>query len=608
MVGTVGSSGSVGTGRQHSARESVQGIFQKRPRTISTNSSIHQPCKYFQITKLVHAYMKYLFMLAAAGMAKVQSLPDFDNISIPSITLSNSGKTDITPIVQDALGVAMEQMGSPASLCSVKVLKSPKQKKKSMELRMTFNPKNDLDMQSEMSHQEMKEVEDFMEDLEESEYQTRSHWSSSQMQPKRTKSQVEREWERRSKFWDSFATTYSLIYGIFLIMAGVVAYTFDLFGPSSKAKFYHVGTIGESFNVYLSVVGIIIICVLMLDIHKYLNSMRSYQNDQNGKFKLIEGEDGELIISVPLVEEHLELPDYYLFTTGRHSGSFFLRIGAAIFCVGHIIHMLVIMVRQIQYFFLPADQVGDLQCTSPVHILSCLLKSIYDFLQLYMIFKYSNVIVNRSKRLARFCFMHCLAASLCLWIHAIMHETVEYVLDGYVSTNHTSGMNDTCTDFDNSCLADRGNFELDIDCLIQKTCVCTSQDQTFGDMFTISAYSFPFTIEFGILTAGVWYVMWSKIGKVAEHHKEASYMPSLEASDEHNKPIHDSLHIFADCSKAIKGIFFGILFFVTGVIGLVVHEVFYMYPDYWYSSIINDLFEGILLLSMISATIYVSLT
>ena len=49
MVGTVGSSGSVGTGRQHFARESVQGIFQKRPRTISTNSSIHQPCKYFQI-------------------------------------------------------------------------------------------------------------------------------------------------------------------------------------------------------------------------------------------------------------------------------------------------------------------------------------------------------------------------------------------------------------------------------------------------------------------------------------------------------------------------------------------------------------------------------
>ena len=35
---------------------------------------------------------------------------------------------------------------------------------------------------------------------------------------KRTKSQVEREQEKTSKFWDSFATTYSLIYGIFLII------------------------------------------------------------------------------------------------------------------------------------------------------------------------------------------------------------------------------------------------------------------------------------------------------------------------------------------------------------------------------------------------------
>ena len=152
-----------------------------------------------------------------------------------------------------------------------------------------------------------------------------------------------------------------------------MAYTFDLFGPSSKWRYYQVGLIGESFNVYLSVVGILIICVLMFDIHKYLNLIRQYyEQNQNGKFKLIEGEDGELIISVPMVEEHLELPDYYLFTTGRHSGSFFLRIGAAIFCVGHIIHMLVIMVRLIQSYFLKEDH-ADLECTSPVHIASCLL-------------------------------------------------------------------------------------------------------------------------------------------------------------------------------------------------------------------------------------------
>ena len=392
-----------------------------------------------------------------------------------------------------------------------------------------------------------------------------------------------------------------------MLISPLMSAVFVIIVKHSIAKHYQIGLIGESFNVYLSVVGILIICVLMFDIHKYLNSMRRYfEHNQNGKFKLIEGEDGELIISVPMIEEQLELPDYYLFTTGRHSGSFFLRIGAAIFCVGHIIHMLVIMVRQIQYYFLEEGRT-ELECTSPVHISSCLLKSTYDFLQLYMIFKYSNVIVNRSKRLARFCFIHCLSASLCLWIHAIMQETVEYVLDEYVATNYTSVINSTCADFANSCLDDRGHFELDIGCLIEKTCVCTAQDQAFDAMFAISAYSFPFTIEFGILTAGVWYVMWSNIGKVAEHKQGASYMPSLEA-EEPNKLVQDGLYIFADCSKAIKGIFAGIIFCAVGVIGLIVYEVFYIYPGtlIWYPSTINDVFEGTMLLAMIFATVYVS--
>ena len=506
-------------------------------------------------------------------------------------TMTDSKNVDISPLVHDALGVARGQLGSQASLCSVKVIKPTKHKKTSTQVQMTFNAKDEVDGSTD--------------EFEYPEVETVEYDSAAKL--KRTKSQVEREQEKTSKFWDSFATTYSLIYGIFLIIAGILAYTFDLFGPSSKWRYYQVGLIGESFNVYLSVVGILIICVLMFDIHKYLNLIRQYyERNQNGKFKLIEGEDGELIISVPMVEEHLELPDYYLFTTGRHSGSFFLRIGAAIFCVGHIIHMLVIMVRLIQSYFLKEDH-SDLECTSPVHITSCLLKSTYDFLQLYMIFKYSNVIINRSKRLARFCFMHCLSASLCLWIHAIMQETVEYVLDKYVATNHTSGMNGTCADFDNSCMDDRGHFELEIGCLIEKTCVCTAKDQTFDAMFAISAYSFPFTIEFGILTAGVWYVMWSNIGKVAEHQKGASYMPSLEA-EEPNKLVQDGLYIFADCSKAIKGIFAGIIFCAVGVIGLIVYEVFYIYPGtlIWYPSTINDVFEGTMLLAMIFATVYVS--
>ena len=37
--------------------------------------------------------------------------------------------------------------------------------------------------------------------------------------------------------------------------------------------------------------------------------------------------------------------------------------------------------------------------------------------------------MNRSKGLARFAFMHCIAASLCFWIYAIKNETLDSILN-----------------------------------------------------------------------------------------------------------------------------------------------------------------------------------
>ena len=53
---------------------------------------------------------------------------------------------------------------------------------------------------------------------------------------------------------------------------------------------------------------------------------------------------------------------------------------------------------------------------------------IYAGLQLYMIFKYSNIIVNRYKRFAKVGFMHCIASDLSIWINTIIYETMDYHL------------------------------------------------------------------------------------------------------------------------------------------------------------------------------------
>jgi hypothetical protein len=40
-----------------------------------------------------------------------------------------------------------------------------------------------------------------------------------------------------------------------------------------------------------------------------------------------------------------------------------------------------------------------------------------------------KVIVNRSKGLARFALMHCIASSLCFWLYAIKNETIDSILE-----------------------------------------------------------------------------------------------------------------------------------------------------------------------------------
>ena len=149
-------------------------------------------------------------------------------------------------------------------------------------------------------------------------------------------------------FRDSFWQVFSFIYGIGIIMVGILIFTFDLFGKTAKTP--NSAAASEIYTFILSLIGIIIIAYLMYDIQKYNNMIRDYyENDSsNSSMKLVEGPDGELIISMPLVKSKAKkLPQYYCFTTGRHSGSFFLKIGAAFFCIGSMIHMMVTFTKNI---------------------------------------------------------------------------------------------------------------------------------------------------------------------------------------------------------------------------------------------------------------------
>ena len=58
-----------------------------------------------------------------------------------------------------------------------------------------------------------------------------------------------------------------------------------------------------------------------------------------------------------------------------------------------------------------------------------------------------------------------------------------------------------CSDYDGKCFRDRDNatFGIDFECLYEKMCTCVKQGGTLESYYSITAYLYPFTIEFSIL-------------------------------------------------------------------------------------------------------------
>lgn len=52
--------------------------------------------------------------------------------------------------------------------------------------------------------------------------------------------------------------------------------------------------------------------------------------------------------------------------------------------------------------------------------------------------------MNRSKGLARFAFMHCIASSLCAWFYAIINETLDSIVNK-TFIDVTPYKNESCT-------------------------------------------------------------------------------------------------------------------------------------------------------------------
>ncbi|XP_018027396.1 proton channel OtopLc isoform X2 [Hyalella azteca] len=401
--------------------------------------------------------------------------------------------------------------------------------------------------------------------------------------------------EEEKKAWtiETLADNLSLIYAIFLVTLGTVIYLADTFSG-------HDSAFAESFNIFLIVVQLAWLIYAHIDVRHYIQTimkaMEEARERNQGKSEEVVLEptgDGQYQLRINLPEPRKTIPQHYGFTSGRHGGSLYLKIGATVFCFGHLIHSGLNLGQKILY--LTADDPAFENCTCTPDVVMSVLQPIYAFYNLFFVFKYSNLIINRRKLLSRFGLMHCIAASLCFWIYTIMQETLQAIASKHYDTDYANASAYSSTQaplaMPSFKKAEKDSDEDDDDdeepmkkiqkALYTGTTVSPSWSINYGceksteltEMINYTTpYLYPFSIEYNILIVGVWILILENVGKTERH----THIPSVEVTyeEDNTKGFSSNMIIYVDCHSSNRGLFAGLLLTVATVISIILFFIF----------------------------------
>ncbi|XP_063616079.1 proton channel OtopLc-like [Cydia splendana] len=373
----------------------------------------------------------------------------------------------------------------------------------------------------------------------------------------------------------------SSIYAILLVTFGLIVYVAEPFVD-------FVDNLSTYYTLTLTCIGFIYHLYLFIDIGRYKKiALQNQRTKGLHEQKIVEyfrkqeedfgastpGSPGsEAFKPPPLL---IPLKHAYCFSQGRHSGSFYLKLGAAGFAMGHLVHSVLLIVNQVAYII--DDNVNNDQCVNYSQIALDIFSPIYCFHQLFFVFKYSNVIILRNKGLASYAFMHIIGSSLCFWIGTIVRETLVALTIYAYSQYGPGGPYENATDY--SLASSQQSRFFDVSVLYNKECLGSTA--VMGVIESFSPYLYPFTVEFNILIVAIYYIIWSSIGKCDnEDHGDGTSslgdhntICQIPTANEDND-FTSNIVIHADCHASNRGMFMGMVLMVFVVGMLIVGFVF----------------------------------
>ncbi|XP_064485110.1 proton channel OtopLc-like isoform X4 [Ornithodoros turicata] len=216
----------------------------------------------------------------------------------------------------------------------------------------------------------------------------------------------------------------------------------------------------QIFSILVAAAGVLWLAILHVDVlwHKH-SASRRVRPSQSGLY-------AHSTASVFRMQAKKTSAPRLWFLIGRHSGSFYLKGGMVVFCFCHLVNEGLILQDTVNNMRIEGQTVRD-----TLKIAFHVLRPIYSFYQLFIAFKYSNIVINHAFTASRFGMMHLIGTCLYFWFSSIVQE--------YHHSTH-------------------GDYK--------------HGNRTILDFTSVTLYLQPFTIEYQIILAGVWYIVWQNIG------------------------------------------------------------------------------------------------
>ncbi|OQV15296.1 hypothetical protein BV898_10527 [Hypsibius exemplaris] len=226
------------------------------------------------------------------------------------------------------------------------------------------------------------------------------------------------------------------------------------------------------------------------------------------------------------------------------SGSFYLKMGALVFAIGAMIYNCLEM----------GVFVENRPCFDIVIGIEPCLFVLFLVLQLYFIFKSSQLYVLRYRVVFWFGTIHLVATDICIWIRILVNETLhEFVEIRMKSQNKT---NEAMVDHsEDGAVAEQ---EMTV-----YAPLCVNEESIMQALLEKSAtFLYPCIIEYTLITAGILFTMWTTVGK----------LPTPSSSPQ-PRIISPRTRFAVDCDHASHGLFAGIVVGVLTMVGIILFFV-----------------------------------